>query len=75
MMRRESRTAGTLGGHRRGKVYGRLNCRAAQRAIADGGYVKNRVFFADEQTALAAGYRPCAVCLPEKYRAWKTKQA
>jgi methylphosphotriester-DNA--protein-cysteine methyltransferase len=29
------------------------------------------VFFADEATAVAAGYRPCAVCLPERYAAWK----
>jgi len=41
------------------------------RAVARGGYVKHRVFFADEATALAAGYRPCAVCLPERYAQWK----
>jgi len=29
------------------------------------------VFFADEQTAVAAGYRPCAVCLPDEYAQWK----
>jgi len=33
--------------------------------------VKQRVFFADAATAIAAGYRPCAGCLPEKYKAWK----
>jgi methylphosphotriester-DNA--protein-cysteine methyltransferase len=33
--------------------------------------VRHRVFFANEETAIAAGYRPCAVCLPERYRAWK----
>jgi Metal binding domain of Ada len=32
---------------------------------------RNRVFFADEQTAVAAGYRPCAVCLPDAYAQWK----
>ncbi|MBE1556885.1 Ada metal-binding domain-containing protein [Sporosarcina limicola] len=36
--------------------------------------MKQRVFFADEQTAIAAGYRPCAVCLPEKYALWKAIQ-
>jgi methylphosphotriester-DNA--protein-cysteine methyltransferase len=41
------------------------------RAIARGGYVSQRVFFLDERQARAAGYRPCAVCLPDKYRAWK----
>jgi hypothetical protein len=61
---------GTLGGHRRGRVYGRLDCPAARRAIDRGGYVEHRVFFADEATARAAGYRPCAVCLPEDYAAW-----
>jgi methylphosphotriester-DNA--protein-cysteine methyltransferase len=33
--------------------------------------VRHRVFFADEATAIAAGYRPCAVCLPERYALWK----
>jgi hypothetical protein len=62
---------GTLGGHRRGRRYGRLECPAALRALARGGYVRDRVFFADEATAVAAGYRPCAVCLPVEYAAWK----
>nr|WP_157687178.1 Ada metal-binding domain-containing protein [Burkholderia lata] len=62
---------GTFGGHRGGKLYGRLDCRAALRAIERGGYTKYRVFFLDEATAIAAGYRPCAVCLPKEYAAWK----
>jgi hypothetical protein len=66
-----SPTPGRLGGHRRGRLFGRLDCPAAQRAIARGGYVKHRVFFADHATALAAGYRPCAVCLPQQYATWK----
>jgi hypothetical protein len=66
-----SATRGQLGGHRRGKLYGRLDCPAALRAIAAGGYVKHRVFFADEATAAAAGYRPCAVCLPDDYQKWR----
>jgi methylphosphotriester-DNA--protein-cysteine methyltransferase len=41
------------------------------RAIEKGGYVTYRVFFADEADAVAVGYRPCASCVPEKYRAWK----
>ena len=65
---------GTLGGHRQGRLYGRLDCPAALRAIARGGYVKDRVFFANEQTAVAAGYRPCAVCLPEEYARWKARR-
>ncbi len=66
-----SGTPGTLGGHRRLRLYGRLDCPSALRAIAAGGYVGHRVFFADEATAVAAGYRPCAVCLPDPYRRWK----
>lgn len=62
---------GTLGGHRGTRIYGRLDCPSALRAIARGGYVKQRVFFKDEADARAAGYRPCAVCLPERYAAWK----
>lgn len=65
---------GKFGGHRRSKIYGRLECRAALQAIARGGYVKHRVFFADEATAIAAGYRPCAVCLPAQYARWKAAQ-
>jgi methylphosphotriester-DNA--protein-cysteine methyltransferase len=68
--RYESSTPGQLGGHRRGKLYGRLDCPSALRAIARGGYVAHRVFFADQPTAVAAGYRPCAVCLPQQYAAW-----
>ena len=66
-----STVPGRLGGHRKSRIYGRLDCASALRAIAAGGYVAQRVFFADERTALAAGYRPCAVCLPEAYAAWK----
>ena len=68
-----SSAVGRFGGHRRSRIYGRLDCPAALRAIAQGGYAAQRVFFADEQTAAAAGYRPCAVCLPAAYRAWKTR--
>lgn len=64
-----SAVPGRLGGHRAGRLYGRLDCPAALRAIAKGGYVANRVFFADEATAVAAGFRPCSVCLPEQYAA------
>ena len=67
----ESDTPGTLGGHRGNRVYGRLDCEGALRWIAKGHYVSQRVFFADEATAVAAGYRPCATCMPEAYATWK----
>ena len=62
---------GTFGGHRVARIYGRLDCPSARRAIDNGGYVRHRVFFADEPTAVAAGYRPCARCLPDRFREWK----
>jgi methylphosphotriester-DNA--protein-cysteine methyltransferase len=67
----ESDVPGALGGNRSTKIYGRLDCPTAARHIANGGYVANRVFFADEETARAAGYRPCSHCLPHEYAAWK----
>jgi methylphosphotriester-DNA--protein-cysteine methyltransferase len=66
---------GTLGGHRRNRIYGRLDCAGAQRWIARGHYVKQRVFFADEATAVAAGYRPCARCMPAEYAAWRASSS
>ncbi|MBT9256447.1 metal-binding protein [Phycicoccus sp. MAQZ13P-2] len=69
-----STVPGTLGGHRRSKVYGRLDCPTALRYIAKGQYVQHRVFFADEEVALAAGYRPCASCLRPEYHRWRAAQ-
>ncbi|HLM64727.1 MAG TPA: Ada metal-binding domain-containing protein [Acidimicrobiales bacterium] len=70
---REHRSAvpGTPGGHRRNRIYGRLDCRVALRWGAQGTYARHRVFFADAATAVAAGYRPCSVCLPEAYARWR----
>jgi alkylated DNA repair protein (DNA oxidative demethylase) len=67
----DSAEPGTIGGHRRSRIYGRLDCPSAARALAKGGYADHRVFFADEATAMAAGYRPCAVCMPERYARWR----
>lgn len=57
--------AGTLGGHRKLKIFGRLDCPSALRWIARGHYVRYRVFFRNAAEARAAGYRPCKVCRPE----------
>ena len=54
----ESPVKGKIGGHRKSKIFGQLDCRVALRWIARGHYVKHLVFFADEDTAIAAGYRP-----------------
>ena len=67
---RESAAPGRLGGNRRLKIYGRLDCPSARRALPRG-YAKRRVFFADEATAIAAGYRPCGVCMRVEYQGWK----
>jgi hypothetical protein len=59
----------TLGGYIKTKIYGTLNCKSGKRMK-----VANRIFFADEQEAINAGYRPCAHCMPEAYKRWKAKQ-
>lgn len=71
----DSPVPGTLGGNRRGRLYGRLDCPSALRVLPAGVYQRHRVFFADEATAVAAGYRPCARCLPEAHRRWKAARA
>jgi methylphosphotriester-DNA--protein-cysteine methyltransferase len=71
----DSRLPGQFGGHRRTRIYGRLDCPSALRAIARGGYVAHRVLFASEADARAAGYRPCARCMPVEYAAWKSENA
>jgi methylphosphotriester-DNA--protein-cysteine methyltransferase len=69
-----SPSRGRWGGHRVTRIYGRLDCPAALRAIARGGYVAHRVFFPDEATAAAAGFRPCATCCRDRYQDWKIAQ-
>jgi hypothetical protein len=67
-----SPTRGSFGGNARLKIYGRLDCPSALRAIARGPtYARHRVFFADEASAIAAGFRPCAVCMHTAYLKWK----
>ena len=65
-----SEQPGLLGGNSKQRIYGRLDCPSALSTIKrfPGIYEKSRVFFADEQAALAAGYRPCGNCLRKKYR-------
>lgn len=68
-----SKHRGTFGGHNKLKIYGKLDCPSAARNIKKGHYVQYRVFFDNEETAMAAGYRPCAICMPEAYKYWKNK--
>lgn len=67
----ESEKPGSLGGNKKLKIYGRLDCCSAKRWIDKGYYIGNRVFFENEETAIAAGYRPCAICMPQEYKIWK----
>jgi hypothetical protein len=70
-----SDASGTLGGNRDG-IYGRFDCPAALRALRStpDTYRAKRVFFADEVTAIAAGYRPCGTCMREAYKVWHTSR-
>jgi hypothetical protein len=68
---------GTLGGNRADLIYGQMDCSAANRALNTGDgetYRKKRVFFANESTAQAAGYRPCGSCMRDSYLAWKSRK-
>lgn len=67
----ESTTPGLLGGHGRTRVYGRLDCPVALSLLRRGFQPRHRVFFADEATAIAAGFRPCGACMRAEYREWK----
>jgi len=55
-----------LAGNRKLKIYGTLHCTSGKRLK-----VKNRMFFASEQEAIAAGYRPCGHCMKNVYQQWK----
>ena len=69
-----SELPGKIGGNRRLKIYGSLNCSSANKWISKGYYVKDRVFFESEDVAISAGYRPCAICMPNQYNNWKIIQ-
>lgn len=55
----ESAVPGTFAGWKRGKIFGRLDCRSGKRMKKE-----NRVFLLTWEDAVAAGYRPCMVCKP-----------
>jgi hypothetical protein len=71
-----SATPGTLGGNGKQRVYVKLTCGSARSAIRRWGeaYTRTRVFFADEATAIAAGYRPCGNCMRGAYAEWRKRQ-
>lgn len=55
-----------LAGNAQLKIYGRLTCASGKRMLKN-----NRVFFVDEQEAIAQGYRPCGHCMRQAYKKWK----
>ncbi len=55
-----------FGGNKKLRIYRLLSCVSGKQMKA-----ANRTFFATEQEAIAAGYRPCGHCMPALYRAWK----
>ena len=57
----------SLGGYEKCKIYGLLTCKNGMRM-----QLQNRVFFKNEEEALAIGYRPCGNCLPGQYQTWKS---
>ena len=49
------------------RVYGTMDCPVCAVAACGRGFEpKHRVFFLDEETAIAAGFRPCGACLRER---------
>jgi methylphosphotriester-DNA--protein-cysteine methyltransferase len=71
----QSAVPGALGGHRKLKIYGLLNCASAKRFLDRGHYVNERVFFLNEEVAKAAGFRPCAKCMKREYAEWKASKS
>lgn len=62
LKRQEIRFAGNLPL----KIYGRLTCGSGKRMLK-----KNRVFFLNEDEAIAQGFRPCGHCMQQAYKKWK----
>jgi methylphosphotriester-DNA--protein-cysteine methyltransferase len=60
----------TLGGYKKTKIYGTLSCKSGKRMKPE-----NRVFFKNEQEAIAAGYRPCGHCMQQQFKTWKLQNA
>ncbi len=55
-------------GNQKLKIYGRLDCASGKRMLK-----ANRVFFQDENEAIAHGYRPCGHCMKSAYLKWKNQ--
>ena len=69
-----SKIPGTLGGNKKLKIYGKLDCPSALGWIRKGKYVNNRVFFENEEKAKDVGYRPCGIFMKKEYKIWKVNE-
>ena len=58
----------TFAGNKQLKIYGTLHCSSGKRMKT-----ANRVFFKNEDEAVAAGYRPCGHCMRQKYLKWRNQ--
>jgi methylphosphotriester-DNA--protein-cysteine methyltransferase len=56
----------TIAGNTNLKIYGLLSCKSGKQMKRE-----NRIFFKNEKEATLLGYRPCAHCMPIKYKTWK----
>jgi len=50
---------GKYAGHKKYKIFGRLDCKSGMRMKKD-----NRIFFHELEDAVLHGYRPCRNCKP-----------
>lgn len=57
----ESLKPGKYAGWKKGKIFGRLDCKSGKRLMKK----QNRVFFLTFQDAINAGYKPCKKCCPK----------
>jgi hypothetical protein len=55
-----------LAGNKKLKIYGTLRCASGKRMKTE-----HRVFFKNEEEAIADDYRPCGNCLAAEYKIWK----
>lgn len=69
-----SKIPGTLGGNKKLKIYGKLDCKNALSWMKKGHYIDNRVFFENEEVAKQLGYRPCGVCMKKEYKIWENSK-
>ena len=68
-----SKIPGVLGGNKKLKIYGKLDCPSALKWLKKGYYASNRVFFENEEIAKQLGYRPCGICMKKEYVKWKNQ--